>query len=78
MDSDKTYYQNNREYILLRQKKYNRENWERIKEYQRLYWLRKSSGRKPGRPRIHPIKNKHVKPPKKKTIIIEKSVILEC
>jgi hypothetical protein len=45
-----TYYQRNKERYLTRQKKYNLEHKEEIKEYQKQYWLTKK------KPKIHAIK----------------------
>lgn len=56
---EETYYSRNKEFVLERQKKYNQENKDKIKEYQRNYWYTVKKAKvlanrqsKPKKPRI--------------------------
>lgn len=70
---EETYYSKHKDYILERQKKYNQENKDKIKEYQQNYWYTvkkaKVQANRPLRPQ-RPKKERVPKPKKPKAPVL--------
>ena len=77
---EETYYSKHKEHILERQKKYNRENKDKIKAYQRNYWYTVKKAKVQATRQPKPRKPKPKTPKAKKTkapVLPELTTIIE-